>query len=605
MRPLAVPVLSAKPSPAELTRCPSVQLFVERAADDSPDLTLTPADLAVVAEICVRLEGIPLAIELAAARARVLALEQIRDRLDDCIGLLTGGSLAAPSRRQTLRGALDWSYKLLDDSQKATFRRLGAFVGWLDLDAAEAVCGDLDTVGQSVLDRLAQLADKSLLVIEHGPTRARYRLLEPVRQYARQRLGSTGEAEAIYSRHLEYYVVLAERLEPSVWGGAGDQSATLDHLESLHDNLSAALAWGVAESPQLAARLAGSLWHFWRLRGLVGEGLHWLESLLSNGGYLGSGWGKATVGAAFLAREASDLTTSEALSYRAIAIGNERGDAWAKGMALLNLGMIANLHGDVELARQSFVECLAHCRQIRHQWGIGSALYHLGYIARLGGDLASARDLLEESLAVHHSIGDSRGVSVVLGALGRVYFLLGEPDRASAYMEESRAIGRRTGIRDNSGLGLAALLARSTGDYARARDLTRQGLDLLYSSGLHQHVPEHLCIQGTLLVDCGIWVEGVKLISAAIALGVTSGQIDSLVAHTLAEASLDAAKSALGERAYGKAWEEGRLLSLERAVELATGALPRSRTMRAWRRPRSMQAARSACSRLASARFRS
>jgi predicted ATPase/DNA-binding SARP family transcriptional activator len=281
--PLSVPEADRSPAAlGELTRYDAVRLFVERARLRSPDFEVTPQNAGAVTQICRTLEGIPLAMELAAARVGALSLEQILQRLKDSLKLLTGGSRTATARQRTLRGALDWSHELLPEDERVLFRRLSSFAGGWTLEGAEAVGASGGIEEEDVLDLLTNLVDKSLVVTEvRAADVVRYRMLEPVRQYALERLEESGEVMEIQRRHAEYFLALAEEAEPAVEGA--QQATWLERLETEHDNLRAALSWSLerVEEAELGLRVGAALGEFWYLRGYFGEGRRWLEEALA------------------------------------------------------------------------------------------------------------------------------------------------------------------------------------------------------------------------------------------------------------------------------------------------------------------------------------
>ena len=361
--PLSVPPAGALPV-ARLAESEAVRLFTERAASLSPGFTLTEANAAAVAEVCRRLDGLPLAIELAAARVRALSVEQIAARLDGRLRLLTSGRRAAPPHQQTLRASLDWSYELLAEPERRLLGRLAVFAGGWTLEAAEAVCParalgrapspasespeSRPLAPEDVLDALAGLVDKSLVSLVVGSDdgggaggESRYGLLETVRQYAHERLEASGEAEDARQRHAAYYLALAEAAEPRLAGP--DPLASLARLESEHDNLRQALRWCVAHGASVQGlRLGGALRQFWLARGLVAEGRAHLEAMLALPGVPGvAGLPVTLEGAALAAARAKALSAAAMLTYRlgdsaaARALGEAASDAaWAEGQAM-------------------------------------------------------------------------------------------------------------------------------------------------------------------------------------------------------------------------------------------------------------------------------
>ena len=307
----------------DLARYEAVLLFTERARAVLPTFIITPANVQAVAQICQRLDGIPLAIELAAVRVKVLTVEQIATRLDDRFRLLTGGSRTTLPHHQTLQAAMNWSYDLLSVQEKAVLRRLSVFAGGWALDAAEAVCSGDRIDASDILDLLAQLVGKSLVAAETEDGEARYRLLETVQQYGRDRLQESGEAEVVRRRHRDWYLGLTERAEPELVGA--EQAAWLDRLEMEHDNLRAALMWSMESGEMEAAlRLVGAAWRFWSVRGHFKEGNRWLEAVLKRSKNASKAFrAKALNAAGYLATSRGDYATARSFLEESLRyIGN-------------------------------------------------------------------------------------------------------------------------------------------------------------------------------------------------------------------------------------------------------------------------------------------
>ena len=349
----------------------SVQLFVERCQASQSDFSLSGSRAAAVAQICAQLGGIPLAIELAAARTRVLTVEQIAARLNDHLGLLSGGSRAALPRHQTLRATLDWSYALLSEAERVLLARLSVFTGGCNLEAVESVCGGAGITQGAVLDLLTGLLDKSLLALEKlGPeTYARYRLQETVRQYALKRLEASGTFEKSRMRHRDYFLKLAEEAAPELAGA--EQRKWLDRLETEHDNLRAALAWSAGDALGAAASLqmAGALGQFWLVRGHYKEGRDFLEKALNE--------------------EAPAATQ-------------------VRAKALHSAGMLAVNQSDFVSAQTLLEESLRIYQHLEDKPGIARTIGSLGDITRNQGDLAAAKTQFEESLRLHREIGKQK-----------------------------------------------------------------------------------------------------------------------------------------------------------------------------------------------------
>jgi len=483
---LALPDPQLAPALEELAQVEAVQLFVERALAALPTFALTQANAPAVAQICQRLDGIPLAIELAAARIKVLAVEQITTRLDACFRLLTAGSRSALPRHQTLRAAIDWSYVLLSDLERAMFRRLSVFAGGWTLEAAEAVCAGEGVTADEVLELLAHLVDKSLVVVETPDGAVRYRLLETVRQYGWDRLREAGEATAIRQQHAAYYVALAEMIEPKLRGV--EQQAWLARLESEHDNLRAALEWSQAaeDGAQLGLRLAGALGWFWMMRGHLSEGRAWLARVLAwpeaVRPTLARAWGLNRAG--FLASAQRD-EIARALHEESLAISRALQDKAHIAWALSGLGNALREQDDYIQAAGQYEECLALFRELDDTWGCAWALLSLGGLARPQGDHARAGAWYEESLALFRKVGDRWNQARVLRGLGRVARAQGNYAQATKLLEESLVLLRELGDKAGMVRALTRLeeVAQDRGDHARAAVLYQESLTLLRELG--------------------------------------------------------------------------------------------------------------------------
>jgi DNA-binding CsgD family transcriptional regulator/tetratricopeptide (TPR) repeat protein len=482
---LAVPDLHALPAADEMGRCSEVRLFVERAGFARPEFALTAANAAAVAEVCRRLDGIPLAIELAAARAAALSVEQIAARLDDCCRLLTDGSRTALPRHRTLRATLDWSHDLLTEVEQNLFRRLAVFAGGWTLAAAEAVGAWGEVAREEVLDGLARLVAKSLAQMEERDGEARYRLLEPVRQYAAERLAEAGEEDAARDRHAAWCLALAERAEPELW--ADDHARWLDRLEAEHDNLRAALTWWADRDPAVGLRLASLLYPFWKMHVHPTEGRRWLALLLARAPDRDATRAWALIGAAGLARfqgdRAGDLAAARAWGEEGLALGRRLGDRRLIADALGELGAVCILQGDHGRAGELLAEGEAISRVDGFRRGLGVSLYYLGRIAQGRGDYRRARELMEEGLAQGPAAGAIYQAGVGLLGLGRVALYQGDVARAEALGEASLAQARRAGGLATAAMALRALgqAAAWRGDLERADRRYRESLDLARS----------------------------------------------------------------------------------------------------------------------------
>ena len=474
---LGVPDTSHLPQLADLTQIEAVRLFVERARSAQPKFAVSEHNAAAIAQICQRLDGIPLAIELAAARVKVLSAEQIAARLDDSFRLLTGGSRTALPRQQTLRALIDWSYGLLAPAERTLFGRLAVFAGGWSLEAAEAVGAGGEIDAFDVLDLLMRLVDKSLVIKEEALGEARYRMLNTVGQYALEKLREADEESATRQRHLDYFVNLAETAKPRLL--AADQISSLNRLEVDHDNLRSALEWTIASRSQTALRLAGALGRFWDIRSYFAEGRRLLNQALALRDGAPPLWqALALRWAGFLAARQGDYEYAKVLLNDSLALSRRHDDAAGVARALNFLGYTAFSQGKFDWAEELLQEALAINRSLNDESGLASTLNHLGSVAWLRGDAATARRDFEDSLTMRRKISDEIGVSKALYSLGGVAEAQGDYAAARRYLEESLTLTRMLGDRKLVAYTLAGLgeIAVEQGDLTAAQDYHAQAL---------------------------------------------------------------------------------------------------------------------------------
>ncbi len=481
----------------------SVRLFVERAKASQAHFALTDRNTSAVAQICTRLDGIPLAIELAAARVKALSPDQIAARLDDVFRLLTGGNRSILPRHQTLRATMDWSYDLLSEPEQVLFRRLSVFAGGWTLDAAEAVTSEQSTVNSQqsppftvhrslftddVLDLLAQLVNKSLVLGEERDGETRYRMLEPIRQYAREKLLESNEVEHLRNRHLEFFRTLAENAFPKLY--SRESSVWMDKLESDHDNLRAAIDWSLESgNADAGLRLSLGIAQFWRWRGYVGEGRARLLALLARPETQARTATRAR-GLSELANYSGFLGMLDAaleLSDEAIAIAREVDEPLVVGGALWNKGVFGR---DLPMKQKWMEESLAVSRAIGWPFGIGSALGSLGGMALTQGNTQLARNNYQEAVAVLRELGAEGSANYWMVHLGNTYCLLGDYARAQTQLEEALALARK--VRGKVALAWSlhrlGLVAVVHGDYASAHSLWRESLQVSREIGFKSDI---------------------------------------------------------------------------------------------------------------------
>jgi predicted ATPase/DNA-binding SARP family transcriptional activator len=650
---------------------PAVALFTRRARAARPEFTLSESNTAAVAEICRRLDGLPLAIELAAARVRLLPPSELLTRLDHPLAVLTGGSRDVPNRHRTLRATIAWSHDLLTLEEQVFFARLSVFAGGFTVEAAEYVGGGggLTASGgaasaqgvvaasppqgvspaahgvkegarqesspsvsppesaqrlappersdsPAALDLVASLVDQSLLRQSSSPDGgARLSMLETIREFARERLDFSGEAEAVRGRHADLFLALAESADLELSGP--DQAAWLDRLETEHDNLRQALTTlherGDGEG-QL--RLAAALWGFWWQRGFLSEGRRWLEQALEEGDAAGMAVRAAAHdGAGVLAEAQGDLADAAVHHEAALWLRREIGDHRGEARSLVDFGIIADKMGEPERAKQLFAEALEIARDEEDQPRIAACLANLGFVALDQGDSQRAAASFRESLELFRDLGDQRNVSYVLGGLGTLVFLQGDYVGAAAIQQEAlrvlRALGDRQGIADTvadlghtvqrqgdidrarklyaealhryrelgdpSGAAFVLThlgrLERERGDVVRAEALLQESLQVSWQIGEKPLLTE--AVEGLAEVACdrGDAARCARLLGTAEALRETTGiPLPSVHEPAIARCEMTA-RAALGETGFAAARGEGRALAPDRvlAAIAATG----------------------------------
>jgi predicted ATPase/DNA-binding CsgD family transcriptional regulator len=571
---LSTPDTDRLPAAEELMRYDAVRLFVERTRLKLPAFEITPQNATAVVEVCRKLAGMPLAIELAAARMDVLTAEQIAQRLDRALGLLTGGRGEVP-RQRTLRATLDWSHELLSEPERKLFRRLSAFAGGWTLEAAEAVGAGSGIEEGDVVGLFLMLVDKSLVVSEAKEGGFRYGMLEPVRQYSRERLEKCGEAQATKRAHTEYFLALAEEAEPRLWE-SGDK-AWFDRLKAEHDNMRAALFWALEhKEAELALRLGGALRWFWRARGYYGEGRRWLERALSGEGRTSAGArARALDGVGWLASEQGDSDRIEAAAKEGLELIDEAGIGGVIAADFKNLlGEAAWRRGDYERAAQLFEVGLVLHREARNTRGIAWSVCSLAAVSGDRGDYERSKELYEEGIALSREMGGALPLGDLLLALGWEYMLEGDHERATELNEEAAALYRERGSTGGlkyalDTLGWAALVRE---DCERARDLYEENLVLCQEIDDKLVASESMDGLACYAVSRGEAQRAARLFGAAQALREAVGYDQKPRERALREPYLTIARSWPDQAAWESAFAEGQAMSFEEAVEYALSA---------------------------------
>jgi predicted ATPase len=565
--PLALPD-RRKQAPIEaLIQNESVALFVARAREVRSSFQLTAENAPAVVKICHRLEGLPLAIELAAARSKLFAPKELFAQLSSSrLKLLSGGAQNLPPRQQALRTAIAWSYNLLDMTERQLFMRLGVFAGGATLEAAEAVASELSIENDelrrgheaeqfSILDGLASLVDKSLLRQDESASgESRFVMLETIREFALEQLQASAAAETLRQRHAGYFLLLAEQAEPELTGSL--QEVWLDRLESEHDNLRAALQWALnREAVEAAMRIAGAIWRFWYTRGYLSEGRRWLESVLALVDTLPDVddtsvvralpfglalppasrievWAKALTGAGGLAWAQGDFERAHNYYEDALSLFHEQTNELGEALTLDKLGTVALHQGEYERAEALYTQSRSLFRRLHHSWGNANALGNLGTVAQIRGDDAQAQRFYTESLAVRRQLRDKRGISLMLNNLGEVTLNQGDTVQSFAFYVECLALCRELHDRE----GAAYCLEGLAGIAVARRQIERAAQLWGIAEGLREAIGSPL-------------------------MPADRTRYDRLVAE--ARAQIDPA-------AWQSAWEAGRQTRLDQAVIFAS-----------------------------------
>ncbi|MGE5462045.1 MAG: adenylate/guanylate cyclase domain-containing protein [Syntrophothermus sp.] len=447
---LGLPDVARLPSIETLSQYEAVKLFIERAVSAVPSFTVTNNNAPFVAQICHRLDGIPLAIELAAAKLRVLNVEQIAKRLDDLFHLLRGGSRTALGHHQTLRAAIDWSYNLLPVDEQILFKRLSVFAGGWTLEAAESVCSDAEVIREDVLDLLEHLINKSMVIVDEGPHETRYRFLETIRKYAHEKLVESGQSESIRDQHLDYFLSLAETAAPHLI--RPEQLEWLARIEADYENLRTALNWSMGKSSaEPALRLTGALGFYWNMRDYLTEGLKWMDQAL------GRAWdetsrvqkvarAKVLYSKAAIAHEVDDYGVMNTSVYSALSLCEETADLWGRAYARVSVGKYLIRTGNARNAVSPLEQALDEFRKLMDPWGQAFALYHLVRALRIArmmdGYLQNRKPLLDSVRAA----GDRYLLADVLVIeYGLAFIKRGEWEQAEAAFLESDELLVETG----------------------------------------------------------------------------------------------------------------------------------------------------------------
>jgi len=625
--PLSVPRLKQLPDLKALSHYEAVALFIDRAQATRPDFQVTNANAPAVATICAHLDGLPLAIELAAARIKHFSPQTLLSRLEQGLSILSGGARDLPARQQTLRGAIAWSYDLLPSEEQKLFRHLAVFVDGWSLEAAEAICLARGGLAEDMLEGMASLVDKSLLrQEEQAAGETRFWMLQTLREFGLEQLARSGELEATRQAHAEYYLRLAEEAQPSL--KATEQGKWMARLEQEHENLRAALSWLLAQAhggktqskqqAEQALRLCNALPWFWSIRGYSREGQHFLEKALAVCEGVGASVkARALYTAANLAFLLDDPEQTEKLVSESLHLFRELGDKAGMADALELLGTSAWARGRYTFARPQLEEAATLYQEMGEQWKHGRCLTQLARISTIQSEYEQAQGLLEQSLALYRILGDKERLGWVLYLQARLLFLSGR-DRAAArslteqslmvlqeidnpwerayplvllgqitlqqggqaqarnLFEESRISFKEVG--DQAGMAEAligaASIARMQNNFAVARDLYQEIFPILQRIQYKELIPS--CLEGMAAVaaEQGELVWAAHLWGATEALREAMGTPIPPVYRTGYQQAVATARSQVGEADFATAWAQGRSMGSEQAMVVHTTQQP-------------------------------
>ncbi|MGO8959168.1 MAG: BTAD domain-containing putative transcriptional regulator [Streptosporangiaceae bacterium] len=567
--PLSLPDASVRPAARAIAGFDAVRFFEQRAQLTLPSFRLSDQNAASVLQVCRRLDGLPLAIELAAARMRILSAQQLAERLDDIFGVLVGGTRTAPPRHQALRATLDWSHDLLDADERAVFRRLAVFAGGFTLASAERVGAGGDITPQQMLDLLTRLADKSLLHVDHSGRTARYQLLSTVREYARERLVEAGEEDDVRRAHLARMADLVGEIAPRIdrgGDGADGLERELDALDAETGNLRAAMELARQCNDAIAAlRIAGPLGKFAYLRGHYQEVRQWMDAAVILGADAPADLrAVALLGSGRLALLQCDYQPAVRRLEAALRLYRELDDPGGIAATLQVLGSVAREQGRYARAIDLHAESLATAEAATDTWAVASAHGYLGFAAWLQRDFERATAECNLALVLARELGDTEGIAWALISLGTIARYEGNADQALALLSESRDRAERIGFREGIAWSLEqlGLLAIERGD-PEAGTLLRTSLDIHYQLRDRWRVCSVLVDLAALAVAEDRPDRAALLLAAAETMRAAIGTVVAPCERRQHEAAMAATRAALSEASFAAAWQRGNLAQIE------------------------------------------
>lgn len=567
---LPIPDPQHLPPVESLSEYDSVRLFINRAQLVQPAFSLSNANAPTVAQICARLDGIPLAIELAAARLRSFTPDQINARLEDRFRLLTGGSRTSLPRQQTLQATIDWSHNLLSDPERVLFRRLSVFQGGWTFEMAESVCLDDSLETYETLDLLPRLVDRSLVVADELPAGMRYRLLDTIRMYSRRKLVEAGEENAFERRHLEQYLRLARENEAQLYGAG--QLEALETLESEHDNFRAALEFALHRDPEKALRLLDALWFFWFMHGHFVEGRQWSERAFqaTEGALIPDKVrARALIVLGIFVYFQGDADTTRRLSQEGLELAHRVGDLRSELWHMMLFGNAQVSLGETSAGIQTFEQAIEMARLANDETMLARLLNSLGLANFAQGDLDQIESLFREAIELTRRLGDRWGLSYLLSNLSGILMRRGEFDQAEALVRE--AADALSQLKDPHGYGgpLHALanIAWRRGDMVEARSLLLEVLEIDTYLGRLRYIPFTVEKVADFMARQGGARSAAILLGAAQAYRRANNYPPDAYEDSLLQQTRDGVRNELGEQLYQAVFTEGESLTIEQAID--------------------------------------
>jgi predicted ATPase/Tfp pilus assembly protein PilF len=569
--PLPLPDLKNLPAVEAMLDYAAVALFVQRAQNMRVDFVLTPQNARTVAEICTRVDGLPLALELAAARVRILSAQEILGLLEKRLQLLTSGPLDLPARQRTLRDTIAWSYDLLDADDKKLFRRLSIFVGGFSMKAAEEVCNAPGDLKGEMLDELSRLAEKSLLRREEVDGESRFVMLDTIREFASESLTASGELNRLLESYADYFLSLTEKAEPGL--KTAEQASWLQRLDLEHDNLRETLRWSIENKDgDRGLRFVSSLWYFWYIRGHWTEGRLWLTKALNE-----SSTGRemlrarALRAAGALASVQDDFPVAQSHLKESLALFRKVGDKEGAALALNSLGLAMLDHDDLSEGKKLLDESLALMQELGNKWGTALVLNNLGVSARAQGEHDKAMKLHKQSLQLFRELGDKRHIARMLINIGINSRDKAEYDEARKLLNESlslsRELGEKVGVAES--LFYLSSVARREKNYDTACKILSESLAVSLELGDKQVIAE--CLDE--LAGCACAKGDADRATRLFAACETLRQATQLQIPPTYRASRDRdvaeARAALGEERFATEWDRGKAMGFEEAIAYA------------------------------------